>query len=54
MVANEFYDPAGRFSQAAWADQLLQTFKVQLESIMPAQHEVALDMRHACAAASMF
>lgn len=28
VVANEFYDPAGRFSQAKWADQLLSTFKV--------------------------
>ena len=28
VVANEFYDPAGRFSQAKWADQLLTTFKV--------------------------
>lgn len=28
VVANEFYDPAGRFSQAKWADQLLRTFKV--------------------------
>ena len=28
VVANEFYDPAGHFSQAKWADQLLTTFKV--------------------------
>jgi len=28
VVANEFYDPAGRFSQAKWADQLLSTLKV--------------------------
>ena len=28
VVANEFYDPAGHFSQAKWADQLLHTFEV--------------------------
>lgn len=28
VVANEFYDPAGQFSQAKWADQLLRTFEV--------------------------
>lgn len=28
VVANEFFDPAGHFSQAKWADQLLQTFQV--------------------------
>ena len=30
VVANEFYDPAGKFSQAKWADQLLRTFEVAL------------------------
>lgn len=28
VVANEFFDPAGHFSQATWADQLLQTLQV--------------------------
>lgn len=28
VVANEFYDSAGQFSQAKWADQLLRTFQV--------------------------
>lgn len=27
VVANEFYDCKGRFSQAAWAGQLLQTLQ---------------------------
>ncbi len=28
VVANEFFDPRGSFSQAAWAHQLLDTLKV--------------------------
>ena len=34
VVANEFYDPAGHFSQAKWADQLLTSFKVTLAAHM--------------------
>lgn len=30
VVANEFYDSQGRFSQAAWAGQLLHTLQVGL------------------------
>ena len=30
MVANEFYDAHGKFSQEAWARALLQTLKVGL------------------------
>lgn len=28
IIANEFYDAQGRFSQASWAEQLLGTLKV--------------------------
>lgn len=28
IIANEFYDAKGRFSQASWAEQLLGTLKV--------------------------
>jgi len=28
-VANEFFDPVGRFNQATWAQQLLATLKVR-------------------------
>lgn len=34
VVANEFYDPAGHFSQAKWADQLLRTFKVIIRLLL--------------------
>lgn len=26
-IANEYYDPSGRFSQAAWAKELLRTLQ---------------------------
>ena len=39
VVANEFYDPAGRFSQAKWADQLLSTFQVSLLPFFAAAFE---------------
>ena len=29
VVANEFFDPVGRFNQATWAKQLLATLKVR-------------------------
>ena len=28
VIANEYYDPRGRFSQAAWAKQLLLALQV--------------------------
>ncbi|KAL3145262.1 hypothetical protein ABBQ32_001001 [Trebouxia sp. C0010 RCD-2024] len=39
VVANEFYDPAGRFSQAKWADQLLRTFKGAPGGVLRNRHE---------------
>ena len=29
VVANEYFDPVGRFNQATWAKQLLTTLKVR-------------------------
>lgn len=56
VVANEFYDPAGHFSQAKWADQLLHTFEVIPENLVaiwqaalcdqPACHGPALSCEH--------
>lgn len=34
VVANEFFDPAEHFSQAKWADQLLQTLQVVLSTAL--------------------
>lgn len=39
VVANEFYDPAGRFSQAKWADQLLTTFKAAEGGCLRNRHQ---------------
>lgn len=39
VVANEFYDPAGHFSQAKWADQLLTTFKAAKGGCLHSRHE---------------
>ncbi len=36
IIANEFYDAQGRFSQAAWAEQLLSTLKVCY--VLPRRH----------------
>lgn len=41
VVANEFYDCKGRFSQAAWAGELLQT----LQASMTASHMGPSSMR---------
>ena len=37
VIANEFFDPRGNFSQAAWAQQLLHTLKVLSVSRSPGE-----------------
>ncbi len=51
IIANEFYDAKGRFSQAAWAGQLPDTLKVgeyraRLFAFRAAETAMLRSMRH--------
>ena len=50
IIANEFYDAQGRFSQASWAEQLLGTLKVC--TILPHRHSALMCSHGTCSQCS--